>query len=121
MTMHVNFSLRLTATEQQCLAKACADASAPRVEEAAVLLVDEMTFIHDNARELWSSIHRNYTIQYVQYVCGYVRTRKLTNSGMGRQQIFWLNNLCFSVHLVHGISHVLCCGTATLEGIVGDA
>ena len=79
--MHVNFSLQLTATEQQCLAKACADASAPRVEAATVLLVDETTFIHDNAHELRSSIHRNYTIQYVQYLCGYVRTRRLANSG----------------------------------------
>ena len=45
MTIHVNFSLQLTATEQQCLAKAYADANASRAEAANVLSIEEKTFI----------------------------------------------------------------------------
>ena len=36
----------------------------------AVLSVNERTLIHDHARELQLLTHSNYTIQYVQYICG---------------------------------------------------
>ena len=45
MTIHVNLSVRLTATEQQCLAKAHADTYASRAEAATVLSVDKRTFV----------------------------------------------------------------------------